>query len=158
MATQTRQVVWRDRQFGAAIAAAPVSWALVWWWSVPGIDLTWPLYAPLPFLLSALVYPLLEEIVFRGGLQPLLLDRPRMAQRWYGISGANLLASVVFSMLHLFAHAPIWALAVLAPSLVFGYFRERHDSLKSPIALHVLYNAGYFWLFGAQGVAMTSLW
>jgi len=116
---------------------------------MPSVDLTWPLRAPVPFLLSAVVYPVLEEIVFRGGVQTYLLGRPRLGRCRFGISGANVLTSLVFSLFHLVAHAPLWALAVFVPSLVFGYFRERHDSLKSPIALHVFYNGGYFWLFVA---------
>ncbi len=97
-----------------------------------------------------LVYPVLEEIVFRGGLQPWLRRHPRAAANWHGVSVANIATSVVFAATHLLRHPPGWATAMFLPSLVFGYFRDRHDSLKGPIALHVFYNMGYFWLFGAR--------
>jgi membrane protease YdiL (CAAX protease family) len=35
---------------------------------------------------------------------------------------------------------------VFAPSLVFGYFRERYGSIAPGAVLHVFYNAGYFLL------------
>ena len=38
--------------------------------------------------------------------------------------------------------------AVLLPSLVFGFFKDRSGALWAPMALHVFYNSGYFWLFG----------
>jgi membrane protease YdiL (CAAX protease family) len=42
--------------------------------------------------------------------------------------------------------APALAAGVLLPALLFGYFRDRHDSVLPAIALHVFYNAGYFLL------------
>jgi hypothetical protein len=33
--------------------------------------------------------------------------------------------------------------SVIVPSLLFGYFRDRHRSLYPPPALHVLFNRGY---------------
>lgn len=136
----------RDRQFWIAVVVAPIVWIGLWWWHPVSIDVSQPLREPLRFAILALVYPLVEEIVFRGGLQPWLTRRLR--QRWSGVTLANLLTSIVFSLLHLFSHPPLWAAAVLVPSLVFGYFRERHDSLVAPIVLHIFYNTGYFWLFG----------
>jgi membrane protease YdiL (CAAX protease family) len=103
---------------------------------------------PLRFAVPALIYPILEEIVFRGGLQTFLLRYPRGRARWGGFTLANILTSAVFAALHLFPHAPLWSAATFLPSVVFGYFRDRHSSLLSPIALHVFYNSGYFWLFG----------
>lgn len=120
-----------------------VGWAL---WLAPAGDLRWPLHNPLGFLLPVMAYPILEEIVFRGGLQPALATR--LKQHWGALTAASLLTSLLFTGFHFFFHPPLWAALVFIPSLVYGYFRERHDSLASPIALHVFYNAGYFWLFG----------
>lgn len=94
-----------------------------------------------------LIYPTLEEIIFRGGLQPWLSHHPRGAASRCGISVANLVTSTLFAATHLLRHPPGWAAAMFLPSLVFGYFRDRHNSLRSPIVLHVFYNTGYFWLF-----------
>lgn len=51
--------------------------------------------------------------------------------------------SLQFSALHFIGHPPLWAAGVLLPSLLYGFFRDRHDSVLPPIALHVFYNAGY---------------
>jgi len=88
----------------------------------------------------------LEEVVFRGGLQPWIAEH--LPQAYGPLSLANLFTSLVFCALHFFYHPPLWAVGVLIPSLVFGYFRERHNNLISPIMLHALYNASYYLLLG----------
>jgi CAAX protease family protein len=130
--------------------AAPVFWASLWWWTAPQLDLLWVAREALRFVLLALVYPVLEEIVFRGGLQTLLLRYPTGRASWRGLTLANIVTSGVFAALHLSTHAPLWSIAAFLPSIAFGYFRDRHSSLSSPIALHVFYNSGYFLLFGAH--------
>lgn len=136
---------WRDWQLWAALVAAPLFWGGWFFYHHPSLRLDWPLVQPLLFVLLVVVYPLLEEIVFRGLLQPALAAR--LPQRRCGLSVANLLTSLLFAGLHLFYKSPFWALATFLPSLVFGHFRDRHASLASPILLHVWYNLGYFLLF-----------
>ena len=148
VAAQTNIVIWRDAHLGAAFVAAPAFWAGLWWWNSPPLDLSWILREPLGFAIPAFVYPILEEIVFRGGLQTFLLRYSRGGANWRGFSLANIATSAVFAALHLFSHSLLWSVATFLPSVVFGYFRDRHSSLVSPIALHVFYNSGYFWLFG----------
>lgn len=139
--------LWRDSHFGAALMAAPLFWAGLWFIYPPQFDALWPLYAPLQFLLLALIYPVLEEMVFRGMLQGTLYQQPWGRTSLGPVSIANLLASLVFTAFHFIYHAPLWAALVLGPSLLFGYFRDRYHSVLAPIILHVFYNAGYFWLF-----------
>jgi len=138
-----------DGQLAAALLGGVVFWAALWWWSRPEVDPGWPVREPLRFALLAIVYPVLEEIVFRGGLQVLLLKSRLGQRRWRGVTGANAGTSVVFSVAHLVSHTAVWAAALVIPSLVFGYFRDRDASLVIPIALHIYYNAGYFLLFGS---------
>lgn len=88
-----------------------------------------------------LLYPVIEEWLFRGILQGELLRRPWGRTRHLGVSVANVLTTVAFVLLHLVHQPPGWALAVAAPSLVLGHFRERYSSLWPPIMLHVLFNA-----------------
>ncbi len=102
------------------------------------------------FLLLAVVYPVLEEIVFRGGLQKQLHRWLNTSWRIGVVSLPNLLTSLVFSAMHLFYHPPLWAAAVVLPSLVFGYFKDKYSGLAAPIALHISYNTGYYWLFGGH--------
>ncbi len=95
------------------------------------------------------VYPLLEEIVFRGALQGWLRTFHWGAHGWGPLTYANMLTSFVFAGLHGWAHPPLMAALVLFPSLVFSYFRDRDNQLRIPIGLHGFYNGGYFWLYGA---------
>jgi membrane protease YdiL (CAAX protease family) len=121
---------------------------MLWWWNGPlALSLAWPLHTPMIFLLVALIYPVLEELVFRGALQGALYRQPWGRRSLGQVSLANLLTSLVFAGFHLFYHAPLWAALVLFPSLIFGYFRDRYQSVVPAIVLHVFYNAGYFWLF-----------
>jgi len=110
--------------------------------------LNWPLLQPGRFFGLVLLWPVLEEIIFRGGLQPALAVTAWGRRSRGGVTLGNVVASLIFAGFHLFAHPPLWALAVFFPSLLFGYFRDRHDSLLSPVILHVSYNLGYYWLFG----------
>lgn len=134
---------WRDRRFYAALAAGLAATvvlaalpALAW---APGLH-----YPPAVLLLVILVYPPLEEWVFRGCLQPALASRLPAIRG--PLSLANAVTSLAFAGFHLVAHPPLWAAAVFLPSLVFGYFRERSAGLLAPVVLHAGYNASYFLL------------
>jgi len=138
---------WSDPLFSAAIAAALLYWALLYLGTGASPDPGWPLREPLRFLYPALLYPVVEELVFRGLVQDLV---HRRLKPWHvgPLSHANLLTSVLFTALHFVNHPPLWAAAVFVPSLVFGFFKDRTGQLAAPIVLHVFYNGGYFWLFG----------
>ena len=99
-------------------------------------------------LRGVVVAPVLEELVFRGVLQGALLERPALARRRAGVSGANALASLAFAAAHLVSQSPPQAAAVLLPSLAFGACRDRYGSVVPGMLLHGFYNAGFLWLFG----------
>ena len=137
----------RDPQFGAAALAAPLVWL-----ALSGLghaDPDWPLRDPLRFASLVAAWPILEELVFRGALQPALLATRWGAREASGVTTANVAASLAFAAAHALTHAPEWATAMLFPSLVFGYFRDRYRSVVPAAALHVYYNAGWFLLRGA---------
>lgn len=136
-----------DRQFHWAILGALPAWLAGYLWFSPDTQWTWPLRQPRDLLILGLIYPLIEELLFRGVLQGWLRERPSLLRRRFGLSDANLLTSVVFTALHFLAHPPLAAAAVIVPSLIFGHFRDRHGNLCAPILLHVYYNVGYFWIF-----------
>lgn len=95
----------------------------------------------------ALIYPLLEEMTFRGLIQPMLFQRPWGSVSYWGVSIANLVCTVLFAASHLVWHGALQALAVIVPSLIFGYFRDRYGRIAPSVALHVFYNSGFVWLF-----------
>ena len=147
--TAGQHILWRDRLFLAALLAGVVTWLLLYFLQQPIIQWNWPLVRPWPFLSVVLLYPIVEEIAFRGLVQELLRDY--VSRRSLGpLTMANLLTSVLFAGLHFIYHAPLWAALVFFPSLVFGFFKDRTNHLLAPIILHVFYNAGYFWLFSPQ--------
>lgn len=142
----SKQAYWRDPLFYLALAAAVIFWTGLYLLLQPTPDPGWPLDAPLRFLSAALLYPVVEELVFRGLIQDFFHQR---LKPWHvgPISHANLLTSLAFTALHFINHPPLWAAAVLIPSLIFGFFKDRTRGLGAPIALHVFYNTGYFWVF-----------
>jgi membrane protease YdiL (CAAX protease family) len=84
-----------------------------------------------PFLIGALMQPLFEEVLFRGLLQPTLVQ---IARPVAGIA----ITSILFAALHGFdAFLPILSLSVL-----LGWIRERTQSLAACWSVHVLHNGG----------------
>ncbi len=137
----------RDRLFRLALLAGPVTWLLLFLWLPdPPAGENNPLQWWRLLLLAGL-YPFLEEWLFRGLLQPQLLAYRPLQRRFLGLTSANLLTSLLFGAAHLLIHPPLWAAAVIVPSLVFGAFRDRHRSVVPAIILHSFYNFGYFLIF-----------
>lgn len=135
---------WRwlaDPRFALALAAGVAFWLALAWLGVQP-----PLAGPAALASLVLLQPLIEELLFRGLLQGWLGKRAWGRRHFGGLTLANLAVSLVFSALHFVHHPPLWAAGVLLPSLLFGYFRDRHGSVLPAIALHVFYNAGYFLL------------
>ena len=134
--------LFRDFQFyGALLLGVVVLWAMSVW-LFHGAEGGPPV--PFSMWISIVLWqPLIEELLFRGILQGRLLGRPWGRRAFLRISLANLVTSVAFMAIHFIAHPPLWAISVLLPSLLFGYFRERHHSLYPAIILHSVYNLGY---------------
>ena len=141
--------LWHDKLYGAAIIAAPLFCLALLFSQLPfSVDWLQPFNYPKKFILLSFVYPILEEIVFRGLLQGTLLKWGMRKRLWRGISQANGLTSIVFMLAHFIYHSWIWAVAVLVPSVIFGYFRDKYQSITPSIILHVFYNFVYFLTFG----------
>ncbi len=133
--------------FGAAFIAAPIFWAAWYLYLDANPNWGWPLHAPLNYLSLAVIYPVLEEIVFRGALQGWLRKQEWTLHDWRGFTLANVITSTAFAISHLFRNTVGMSIAVFAPGMVFGFFRDRYNHLHTPIALHIFYNAGFVWLF-----------
>jgi len=139
--------VYRDRLFQVAMLAGVAYWVGLWLCRpVHPIRLRQVL-SPVFFSL-VLWQPTLEEFLFRGCLHGQLCQRPWGQWSWYGITAANGCTSLLFAVGHCWHHPPLWAAAVLFPSLIFGYFRDRYTSIYPCMVLHAFYNAGYFGLTG----------
>ena len=126
---------------------APLVWGGVFLILRPTPNLLWFLTDFRQFLALVFIYPILEEIVFRGWLQGELYDWKKGKKSWQNISVANVLCSIIFASAHLFHHSVFWAMMTFFPSLVFGYFRDKYQSIYPSIVLHSFYNGGFVLLF-----------
>ncbi|MEZ5559381.1 MAG: JDVT-CTERM system glutamic-type intramembrane protease [Pseudomonadales bacterium] len=104
------------------------------------VDAGWGMVASL-----LLWQPLVEEALFRGVLQGLLLQTRWGVSTRLGLSAANGVAALAFALAHLVHQPPLWALSTLIPGLCFGWFRDRSGSLWPPLLLHAAFNAAFFW-------------
>jgi uncharacterized protein len=137
----------RERCFLLALLAGVVFWCGLAW-CVPLQPISLPQLLSWPFWALVVWHPFAEELSFRGFLQGQLLDHTWGRRTVAGLSCANGLTTTLFVLGHFWQHPPLWALAVAAPSLVFGYVRDRYSSVYPAIMLHMIYNAGYFGLTG----------
>ncbi|RKD69610.1 CAAX prenyl protease-like protein [Sinobaca qinghaiensis] len=83
------------------------------------------------FIAIALVTPLIEEIIFRGGILQALKTK-------YNTFIAILLSSVLFLLAH-----PVTLImpALLVAGLSFGYLYHKYDSIYPPILHHMFINS-----------------
>jgi len=146
MGNKAYLVFLRDVHWYLAILLAVCFWLIYGFLLQPFQPRNILLSLPL-FILPVLIYPILEEIVFRGWLQGELYKKKALKRAVFGITLANVVTSLVFSAMHLINHSVIWALLIFFPSLVFGYFRDRYHQIIPSILLHVFYNAGFVSLF-----------
>jgi len=133
---------YRDPRFIVTLLAACVVLVVMQQWLPPDSPAPWQGSWSL-LAAFTLWQPLIEELLFRGLLQGQLLRHPWGGRAWYGVTSANAVTSLLFTGLHFIHHPPLWAASVVVPSLLFGYFRDRHRSLYPALVLHILFNSGY---------------
>ncbi len=131
-----------DPLFWVAIAGGGIVALLIWLW-VPVEGLPKDRSIAWIVLSTVVIYPLLEELAFRGAIQGWLLSRSWGGYSRGGFTLANLITSSAFTGLHFLHYPPLWAASVAVPSLVFGWFRDREGTLYPSIVLHVAYNLFY---------------
>ncbi|MDO6441659.1 MULTISPECIES: JDVT-CTERM system glutamic-type intramembrane protease [unclassified Marinobacter] len=85
--------------------------------------------------------PVVEEFAFRGVVQGYLGDTAFGKRCLAGLSFANLIAALLFTVWHLVYRTDLLAWLVFFPALAFGYFRDRHGSLVPCVILHGAWNA-----------------
>ncbi|MEZ8284741.1 hypothetical protein BCU17_09735 [Vibrio splendidus] len=129
----------KDKQLHIAVCFSIVV-GLAFWLVLPyGLNNVWPI-TTVALVNILLVYPVLEEVAFRGGIQDVLLKQKLLNNQYYGVSVANVVTSCLFASFHLMQHPPLFAALTFIPSVILGHFKERYGSLLVPIALHSLFN------------------
>jgi membrane protease YdiL (CAAX protease family) len=117
-------------------AAGLVAVALAGAWAVVPAHALWML----------VVAPVLEEIVFRAGLQEELLRQARV-RAVMGAVSANVLTALAFAAAHLALRPSLLAGLTVLPALLIGAVYERQRRVAPCIALHAFFNA--LWLLWA---------
>ena len=87
-----------------------------------------------------LFYPVVEEFAFRGVIQEYIASKTKEYPSFFYLTVANIVTSVLFVLMHFVHHAPLWALLVFIPSLIFGYFKDQYKHIVPSIFLHMFYN------------------
>lgn len=130
-----------------SIIAGPIVWAVPY---IFGSQLPQTL-SVIPFIKLNVwvlfVYPVLEEIVFRGWIQGSLKRKWRFVWNPPICSTANLVTSILFATLHIFSRSPTVGLMVFLPSLLLGMMRDAKMPLVGLILIHIYWNTGVliFW-------------
>ena len=91
-------------------------------------------------VIFAVSVAVLEEVIFRGGIQGGLLRKENFRLKLLGLSRANWLTSSLFALAHVWQHPMVLVPGYFVVSLVLGYFRERYKGILVPVGLHVWYN------------------
>ena len=115
-------------------AAPPLAWAIA------SAGFPMPVRDPVRDLAAIVVWSVAEEIVFRGGLQPLLARWLRTPAGRWPVTPANMATSIAFAALHAWRHGPLVALGVFPVSLVYGFARDRTGRVAPAALLHVWFN------------------
>ena len=90
----------------------------------------------------------LEEVIFRGGIQGGLLRKDTFRLKLLGLSRANWMTSSLFAIAHVWQHPWVLVPGYFVVSLVLGYFRERYKGILVPVALHAYYNLALLFIPG----------
>ena len=96
--------------------------------------------------MTVIYYPVLEEILFRGIIQGWFMKVDWGIKKYLHISAANWITSGLFVIAHFYYQPVLWSVLLMAPSLVFGFFRDHYRSIYPSIGLHVFYNAGFMFI------------
>jgi membrane protease YdiL (CAAX protease family) len=136
----THRLFWQDRFFLIGLILPLPVWLLIYHTDLlplAAVELSWK-----DLLLVGVLFPVLEELAFRGLIQGYLLQKPALSSRSIGITGANGVTSLLFAALHLISQPVGLAVLIFFPSLVFGELRDRFNRTLPSIFMHVYYNVG----------------
>jgi len=80
----------------------------------------------------------IEEIFFRGWIQPLFRKR-------FGAPASIAFTGAIFAAAHVFVARAAFILAVFFPGCVMGFLRERHGNISTPTLFHATANIWAIW-------------
>jgi CAAX protease family protein len=107
-----------------------------------------PLALLLFWLVTGLIAPVTEEIVYRGFLLPGL-----MASR-LGVAGSIILTATIFAAAH-FPDNPVYAFGLLTGGLILGLVRWLSGSTLLPMVMHAIWNVGILTVLTVNALPAT---
>ncbi|MDR1471178.1 MAG: CPBP family intramembrane metalloprotease [Synergistaceae bacterium] len=111
------------------------------------VSLAWPLetlprssslWRSVNLAASGVAAAIIEEIFYRGWIQPLL--RKRFSALW-----SIAFTSSIFAMSHVFVASAPFLFAVFVPGCVMGFLRERHGNISTSTLFHAAGNLWAIW-------------
>ena len=134
----------RSHYFFLSIALGVPVWVVVLFCSYLGLLQPPSFEGLLAVLIAVVLFPILEELVFRGLLWD-LWDYIKNSRSGYldKLAVKNCCVSVCFSALHIFNFGILGGLWVFVPSLWLGWLKDRSGSTKACCLVHVLWNSGF---------------
>ena len=138
---------------GTALVIFPVYILCAHFWMIHVFGRTTLLVAPYPNLLKTILFQTLlialpEEFFFRGYMQA-TLDKS-FIKRWniFGtrLGWAWIITALVFAASHSFVRFQWWHFSIFFPALVFGWLRERTNSITAPVLFHAASNIIADWV------------
>ncbi|MDR3280840.1 MAG: CPBP family intramembrane metalloprotease [Synergistaceae bacterium] len=127
--------------------------------SLTVISLNWPgEYLPrrlpmrnaLDLASSGIAAAVIEEIFFRGWLQP-------MFRKTMGAVASIVLTSAIFAASHVFVARAVFIFAVFFPGCVMGILRERHGNIATSTLFHASGNLWAVWFVPLNFPALQEL-
>lgn len=101
------------------------------------------------WVLLVIIYPIVEEYVFRGLFMGFLAKYDR-ENSWAQVSKSNFFTSCCFSGAHALTQSWLMGFAVFLPSLWLGWVREKTNAIFLCALIHMSWNFGFF---GATALA-----
>jgi membrane protease YdiL (CAAX protease family) len=111
------------------------------------VSMNWPfeslprhstLWRSLNLMAAGMSAAIIEEIFYRGWLQPLF--KKRVGAFW-----AIALSSALFALSHIFVAQTVFLFAVFFPGCVMGFLRERHGNISTSTIFHAVANVWAVW-------------
>ena len=98
--------------------------------------------AILNVVFNCILYPLLEEFFFRGGVLFYLDQHDVFSRKIY----SNIVVSAFFSICHLWYWDASHAVLVFFPSLILGWIFQKSESWLLCAVTHMFFNSIYMYL------------
>ena len=134
----------RSHYFFLSLAGGLPVWIIVFYCAYLEVLQPPEIEHPLSVLAAVVLFPILEELVFRGLLWDLWDYFKRVKSSYLGMLAVkNCCISVCFSMLHIFNFGLLGGFLVFIPSLWLGWLKDRSGSTKTCCLVHILWNAGF---------------